>query len=128
MTSKEKTSIEILNYWYKFFKYDCWNTEQGSKQIDKEYYIIARDLARLEKIEEENKKLVINLNVARGIARKRGKAVEIMKKRYINYDVVKICANYKVYSEYVIRKGWTEKDVATEEEYNLVKEVFGYVQ
>lgn len=79
---------------------------------DKE--VIDRLRSTVFKLMEENRELVINLNVARGIARKRGEAIEILKKYiYIEerYDFKRYYIDINFYN------------VLEEKEYELLKEV-----
>lgn len=95
---------------------------------EKEYLTIKQDLDRLEELEEENKKLVINLNVARAIAKKRGKAIDFLKnKKYLKIEFEEYsCVNGKV--RWFLNLNDLSIEIYQKEMYDLLKEVFGYVQ
>lgn len=81
---------------------------------DKE--VIDRLRSTVYKLMEENRQLVINLNVARGLAIKKEKVIEILKK----YIYIEERYDFKRY--YIENKFY---NVLEEKEYELLKEVLG---
>lgn len=75
-----------------------------------------------EKLKQENKELLVNKNVAQGIATKYKKALDIIKRKIIYVFELKF--SYSVI-EYNISARNSDFDELTKEEYELLKEVLG---
>ena len=117
MNSKEALKV-LYNY----------NTDKG---YDARYFkIVEKDLDRLEKLETRNKyleqetKRVSEFNKRLSERKEKlERVVEILKNKNINLLCVKKANNYHVYCLLSITAGELQKDVATGNEYELLKEV-----
>ena len=95
---------------------------------------IMQDLDRLEKVEKENQELVVNKNVAQGIAirlkeenDKLKKALEILKDK-LNIDIStngNVDNYYKYYLDFQNSTNTRTLVPITQEQYGLLKEVLG---
>ena len=122
MTSKEAIE-ELIDV------YISWRAYQTRECIENDYRYkkLLKDLDRLEELEKENQELK-NKNSAVELwdkcytkeNSKLKKAIEIIWCKNVNIVYIKIFKNYKLYSQYYTG---SSKDILTNEEYELLKEV-----
>ena len=129
MNSKEALELAILEY-EKYLETD--ENNQWVKNVLKGLKETKQDLDRLEQLEKENQELVVNKNVAQGIAiklkeenAKLKQAFEILKDK--NVDIYEFLESKNVVDYNNLT--WSTYDFCgdelTEEEYKLLKEVLG---
>lgn len=96
----------------------------------KDYDLVLQELDRLEKLKKENQVLLVNKNVAQGIAKKLKeendklkKVIKILKDKNVDiYELLK-SKNIVEYNNLTWSRYDFGGDELTEEEYNLLKEV-----
>ena len=104
-----------------------WGYEGIEDELREKLKPLYEDLDRLEKLEKENQELK-NKNSALELwdkcytkeNSKLKKAIEIIRDKNVNIVYIKIFKDYKLYSQYYTG---SSKDILTNEEYELLKEV-----
>ena len=92
--------------------------------------VLGRELLKEEnkKLKQENKELLVNKNVAQGIATKYKKALDIIKNKKVDIDMFIDSTSAEDYNKRLEYYTYINPEVRplTQEEYELLKEVLGY--